>query len=105
MARLELNRSLRPASCCRVEVMNGADGDRRNGLWVIDFTAKGTSASPAASDRASASASTTTDPGEVRCPGVVEVAARGQGHAVHRHQGGGERTGRPLGGPASPRAR
>ena len=48
--------------------MNGADGERRNGLWVIDLTVKGTSARPAASDRASASASTTTEPGEVRVP-------------------------------------
>ena len=48
--------------------MNGADGDRRNGLWVIEFTAKGASASPAASDRASSSASTTTDLVEARSP-------------------------------------
>ena len=48
--------------------MNGAAGDRRNGLWVIDLTVKGASASPAASARAWASASTTTDPGEVRAP-------------------------------------
>src|ERR1035438_8503259 len=68
MARLELNRSLRPASCCRVDVMNGADGERRNGLWVIDFTVKGDPASPTAIVRASASASTTTDWGEVSVP-------------------------------------
>ena len=68
MARLELNRSLRPASCCSVEVMKGAEGERRNGLWVMDFTVKGTSARPAANDRASASPRTTTDPGEVSAP-------------------------------------
>src|ERR1022692_3183409 len=68
MARLELNRSLRPASCCSVEVMNGADGERRNGLWVTDETVKGTPASPAARALASASANTTTDPGEVSTP-------------------------------------
>ena len=48
--------------------MNGAAGERRNGLWVMDLTVKGTPARPAASDRASASPSTTTDPGDVRAP-------------------------------------
>ncbi len=48
--------------------MNGADGERRNGLWVIDFTVKGDPASPTAIVRASASASTTTDWGEVSVP-------------------------------------
>src|SRR5450759_3678452 len=60
MARFELKRSLRPASCCRVDVMNGGAGDRRNGLWVIDFTAKG------APSRAAANP--TTEPEEVSAP-------------------------------------
>ena len=34
MARCALKRSLRPASCCSVEVMNGAAGERRKGLSV-----------------------------------------------------------------------
>ena len=41
MARLELKRSLRPASCCRVEVMNGADGERRNGFSVTERDREG----------------------------------------------------------------
>ena len=48
--------------------MNGGDGDRRNGLWVSDVTAKGASTSPVARARASGSASTTTEPGEVSAP-------------------------------------
>ena len=80
MARLELNRSLRPASCCSVEVMNGAEGDRRNGLWVIELTTNGTSASPAARALASSSPSTTTEPGEVRTP--VSSKSRPEARAV-----------------------
>ncbi len=48
--------------------MNGAEGERRNGLWVIELTVNGESASPAASARASSSPSTTTDPGLVSAP-------------------------------------
>ena len=48
--------------------MNGAEGERRNGLWVIELTVKGASARPAARARASASPSTTTEPGEVSAP-------------------------------------
>src|SRR5450756_1119161 len=68
MARLELKRSLRPASCCMVDVMNGGAGDRRNGLWVIDFTAKGAPSRAAANPRVSASPNTTTEPEEVSAP-------------------------------------
>ena len=48
--------------------MNGAAGERRYGLWVIDLTAKGAPSRPAANPRASASPSTVTDPGEDRAP-------------------------------------
>ena len=48
--------------------MNGAEGERRNGLWVIELTVKAASASPAARARASSSPRTTTDPGEVSIP-------------------------------------
>src|SRR5450755_1121512 len=48
--------------------MNGAEGERRNGLWVIDLTVKGTSTKPAARALASSSPSTTTDPGDVSLP-------------------------------------
>ena len=48
--------------------MNGGAGDRRNGLWVIDFTAKGAPSRPAATARASVSPSTTTESGDLRTP-------------------------------------
>ena len=97
MARLELKRSLRPASCCSVEVMNGAEGDRRNGLWVIDVTVKGTSASPAARVRASSSPSTTTDPARSGRP--VWSKSRPEARATPSTDGqrGGERPRRVAG--------
>ncbi len=48
--------------------MNGGAGDRRNGLWVIDFTAKGAPSRAAANPRVSASPNTTTEPEEVSAP-------------------------------------
>ena len=68
MARREQKRSLRPASCCSVEVMNGAAGERRNGFSVMERTAKGTPSSPAARARARASSRTTTEPGCLSAP-------------------------------------
>ncbi len=68
MARRELKRSLRPASCCKVEVMNGAAGERRKGFSVRDLTVKPAPWRPLASERASCSSRTTTEPGAVRVP-------------------------------------
>ena len=49
MVRWALKRSLRPASCCSVEVMNGGAGERRKGFSVTARTVKGWPARPAAS--------------------------------------------------------
>ena len=68
MARWALKRSLRPASCCSVEVMNGAAGERRNGRSVTELTVKDRPARAAATEVASSSPSTRTSPLPVRSP-------------------------------------
>ena len=60
MARWALNRSLRPASCCSVEVMNGAAGERRKGRSVTDFTVKVCPVRASATEVASSSPRTRT---------------------------------------------
>ena len=59
MVVCEENRSLRLASCCSVEVMNGAAGERRYGFSSTERTAKLASASPSARERTVGSSSTT----------------------------------------------
>lgn len=58
MVRSEVNRILRPASCCSVEVMNGAYGFRVYGFSSTLETLKSRCFSASARRRASASAST-----------------------------------------------
>ena len=62
MARCALKRSLRPASCCSVDVMNGAAGERRKGRSVTDFTVKVCPVRASATEVASSSPSTRTSP-------------------------------------------
>ena len=62
MARWALKRSLRPASCCSVDVMNGAAGERRNGFSVTALTLKGRPVSAAATEVASSSPRTRAAP-------------------------------------------
>ena len=54
------NRSLRPASCCSVEVMNGGYGRRVYGLRSTLRTATGRSTSASRSTTLAASSSSTT---------------------------------------------
>ena len=68
MARCALKRSLRPASCCSVEVMNGAAGERRKGRSVTELTVKDRPARAVATDVASSSPSTRTSLLPVRSP-------------------------------------
>ena len=68
MARCALKRSLRPASCCSVEVMNGAAGERRKGRSVTALTVKERPTRAAATDVASSSPSTRTSLLPVRSP-------------------------------------
>jgi hypothetical protein len=53
-------RSLRPPSCCSVEVMNGGLGELRYGFWSTLRTANGRAGSAAASRSARAWSTTTT---------------------------------------------
>ncbi len=60
MARCALKRSLRPASCCNVDVMNGAAGERRKGRSVTERTVKLSPVSAPATEVATSSPSTRT---------------------------------------------
>ena len=78
-------RSLRDASCWRVEVVNGAAGRRVYGLVSSDATENAESASPAT--RAVAPRLVEVgDVGGAQLPGVEEVAAGGDAAAVDRRQ-------------------
>ena len=78
--------------------MNGADGERRKGLWVTDFTVNGTPARPAANDRASSSPSTTTEPGEVSAPASSKSRPEARATPSNATSDGVKRPGCPFGG-------
>ena len=66
MVLLEEKRSLRPASCCSVEVVNGAAGRRVYGLVSTERTRKSASCRPAAREVARSS---------LRCTALREVSS------------------------------
>ncbi len=62
MVRDEENRSFRPASCCNVEVMKGAAGERRHGFSSTERTVNDAEASRAANAWAVSESRRTTSP-------------------------------------------
>ncbi len=60
MVRCALKRSLRPASCCSVDVMKGAAGLRRKGRSLTELTSNSWPVKASARNVASSSASTRT---------------------------------------------
>ena len=72
MARWALKRNLRPASCCSVDVMNGAAGERRKGRSVTALTVKDWPANAVATAVASSSTSTRTRPSVVWTPSSLK---------------------------------
>ena len=90
--REDVNRNLRPASCCSVEVVNGARGRSVNGSESTLATRKGTSRNRSASAVAPAASSRTTSRSAREAAGRgVEVAAFGDPSIVHVDQRGAER--------------
>ncbi len=96
MARCALKRSLRPASCCSVDVMNGAAGERRKGRSVTDFTVKLCPASASATEVASLSPRTRTSFLAALPPVLVEVPPGGDGRPPEHDERGAEAVGRRL---------
>ena len=76
MVRAELHESLRPPSCCSVEVMKGAYGRRVYGFSSTRTTCAATPARPSASEVARGPSSTTTSRAPSRSPPVVSSKSR-----------------------------
>ena len=91
-----MKRSLRPDSCCSVDVVNGARGFSVNGSDSVLVTAKATSRRRSASPAAARASSSTTSATRVAAIGAgrgVEVATLGDALAVELDERRTERSG------------
>ena len=92
MVRAAEKRSLRPASCCRVEVINGGCGVRRHGRSSTERTENVGRSNRSASPRAASSSRRTTSRG-IDLAVLAEVPPADQPAPVEGHEGGTERLG------------